>query len=71
MRATFQVHVPAEHDVLGSKLDHYEEQEKEWREKEDTNVDIKDEIKKAMKELQCIPDIARLSYEHLCIHQNL
>jgi len=24
-RATFEIHVPAEHDVHGSELDHYEE----------------------------------------------
>ena len=28
-RTTFQIPVPAEHDVHGSKLDHYEEHEKE------------------------------------------
>ena len=54
-----------------SELDHYEEQEKEWRAKEDVKVDITEEIKKAMKELQCIPDITGLSYEDLCIHPNL
>ena len=32
---------------------------------------IKEEIKKPMKELQCVPDIARLSYEDLCIRPNL
>ena len=55
----------------GYDLDHYEEQEKEWREKEEVKVDIKEEIKKSMKELQCIPDITGLSYEDLCIHPNL
>ena len=55
----------------GSELDHYEEQEKERRTKEDVRVDIKEEIKKAMKELQCILNIAGLSYEDLCIHPNL
>ncbi|XP_015081454.1 uncharacterized protein LOC107025117 [Solanum pennellii] len=70
-RATFQIPVPAEHDVHGSELDHYEEQENEWRTKEDARVDINEEIKKAMKELQCIPDVAGLSYEDLCIHPNL
>ena len=34
-------------------------------------VDIKEEIKKAMKELQCIPDITMLSYEDLYNHPNL
>ena len=52
----------------GYELDHYEEHEREWREKEEAKVDIKDEIKKAMKELQCVLDIACLSYEDLCIH---
>ena len=33
-RATFKILFPAEHDVHGSELDHYEEQETEWREKE-------------------------------------
>lgn len=32
--------------------------------------DIKEEIMKAMKELQCVPDIVGLSYEDLCIHPN-
>jgi len=34
-------------------------------------VEIKEEIKKAMKEIQCVPDIVGLSYEDLCIHLNL
>ena len=54
-----------------SELDHYEKEEKEWRSKEEVKVDINEEIKKAMKHLQCVPDIASLSYEELCIHQNL
>ena len=33
-RTTFQVHVPAEHEVHGSELDHYEEKETEWRARE-------------------------------------
>ena len=65
---TFQINVHAMH---GSELGHYEEQEREWREKEEAKVDIKEEIKKSMKELQCILDIAGLSYEDLCIHPNL
>lgn len=52
-------------------LDHYEEQEREWRAKEEAEVDTKEEIKIAMKDLQCIPDIVGLSYEDLFIHQNL
>ncbi|XP_069155857.1 uncharacterized protein [Solanum lycopersicum] len=70
-RATFQVPVPAEHEVHGSELDHYEEQEKEWKAKEEVKIDIKEEIKRAMKELQCIPDAAGLSYAELCIHPDL
>ena len=52
-------------------LDHYEEQEKEWREKSETKVDIKEEIRKAMKEFQSIPDVTGLKYEDLCIILNL
>ncbi|XP_015081465.1 uncharacterized protein LOC107025133 [Solanum pennellii] len=70
-RATFQVPVPAEHDVHDSELDHYAEQEREWKAKEDAKIDIKEEIKRAMKELQCIPDVVGLSYEELCIHPDL
>ena len=54
-----------------SELDHYEEQERLLRSKEAAKVDIKEEIKKAMKEIQCVPDITGLSYEDLCIHPNL
>ena len=70
-RATFRIPVPAKHDVHGSELNHYEEQEKEWRAKEEVKVDIKEDITKAMKDLNCIPDIVGLSYEDLCIHPNL
>ena len=38
---------------------------------EAAKIDINDEIRKAMKELQCVPDIAGLNYEDLCIHMNL
>ena len=62
--------VPAKHDVHDFELDHCEEKEKEWRVTEEVKVDIKEEIKKAMKELQCVPDISGLSYEDLCIHPN-
>ena len=51
-------------------MDHYEEQEKEWRANKEVNVNIKEEIKKAMKEIQCVPDIAGLRFEDLCIHLN-
>ncbi|KAK4728995.1 hypothetical protein R3W88_021983 [Solanum pinnatisectum] len=71
-KTTFQIPVPNEHDVNGSKLDHYEEREREWRSKEETaKLDMKEEIRKAMKELQCIPEVAGLNYEDLCIHPNL
>ena len=55
----------------GSELDHYEEQEREWKAKEEVKIDIKEEIKRAMKELQCIPDAVGLSYAELCIHPDL
>ncbi|XP_015072542.1 uncharacterized protein LOC107016648 [Solanum pennellii] len=70
-RTTFQVPIPAEHEVHGSELDHYEEQEREWKAREEAKIDIKEEIKRAMKELQCIPDVAGLSYAELCIHPDL
>ncbi|KAK4715726.1 hypothetical protein R3W88_014064 [Solanum pinnatisectum] len=71
-KTTFQIPVPNEHDVNGSELDHYEEREREWRSKEETaKLDMKEEIRKAMKELQCIPEVAGLNYEDLCIHPNL
>ena len=34
-------------------------------------VNIIEEIKKSMRELQCFPDIVGLGYEDLCIHPNL
>ena len=70
-RATFQVPIHVEHDVHNSELDHYKEQEREWKAKEDAKINIKEEIKRAIKEIQCIPDIARLSYEVFCIHPDL
>ncbi|XP_015078417.1 uncharacterized protein LOC107022266 [Solanum pennellii] len=70
-RTTFQVPIPAKHEVHGSELDHYEEQEREWKAREEAKIDIKEEIKRAMKELQCVPDIAGLSYAELCIHPDL
>uniref|UniRef100_M0ZQD2 Gag-pro n=1 Tax=Solanum tuberosum TaxID=4113 RepID=M0ZQD2_SOLTU len=46
--------------------------EREWRSKEEAaKLDMKEEIRKAMKELHCIPEVADLSYEDLCIHPNL
>ncbi|XP_015057445.1 uncharacterized protein LOC107003639 [Solanum pennellii] len=70
-KTTFQVPIPVEHEVHGSELDHYEEQEREWRAREEAKVDIKEEIKRAMKELQCTSDVAGLSYAELCIHPDL
>ena len=36
----------------GSKLDHYEEQQREWIFKEEVaSIDIKEDIQKSMKEL--------------------
>jgi len=32
---------------------------------------MKEEIRKVMKELNCIPEVEGLSYEDLCIHPNL
>ena len=70
-RDTFRIPVPAKHDVNNYEMDHYEEHEKECRAKDEIKVDINEEIKKAMKELQCVPDIVGLSYEDLCTHPNL
>lgn len=71
-KTTFQILVPNEQDVIGSKLDHYEEKEREWRLKEEaTEVDIKEEILRGMKEQQCLPEVTELNYEDLCIHLNL
>ena len=54
-----------------SELDHYEEQEREWKAKEEVKIDIKEEIKKVKKELQGIPDVVGISYAELCIHPDL
>lgn len=62
-KTTFKIPIPAEHVVHGSELDHYEEQKKEWRANEEVKVHIKEEIKKDMKELQCIPDAAGIRYK--------
>ncbi|XP_010327350.1 uncharacterized protein [Solanum lycopersicum] len=60
-----------QHEVHSSELDHYEEQEREWRAREEVKIDIKEEIKRAMRDLQCTPDVAELSYAALCIHPDL
>ena len=39
--------------------------------REEEKIDIKEEIKREIKELQCIPYVARLSYAELCIHPDL
>ncbi|XP_010324775.1 uncharacterized protein [Solanum lycopersicum] len=70
-RTTFQVPIPSEHEVHGSELDHYEEQEREWKAREEAKIDTKEEIKRSMKELQCVLDVAELSYAELCIHPDL
>ena len=38
---------------------------------EATEVDIKEEILRGMKEQQCLPEVTELNYEDLCIHLNL
>jgi len=71
-KTTFQIPIPNEPYANCSELDHYEEQEREWRSKEEaTKLNMKEEIRKAMKELHCIPEVDGLSYEDLCIHPKL
>ena len=41
------------------------------RSKEEVKFGIKEEIRKAIKELQCIPNIVGLNFEDLCFHPNL
>ncbi|XP_004240794.1 uncharacterized protein [Solanum lycopersicum] len=45
--------------------------EREWKAREEEKIDIKEEIKRAMKELQCVLDVAGLSYAELYIHLDL
>ena len=40
------------------------------RSNEEVKFGIKEEIRKAIKELQCIPDIVGHNFEVLCIHPN-
>lgn len=54
-----------------SDLDHYKEHEREWKVKEEAKMYIKEGISKSMKEFQCIPNVASLNYEGLCIHPHL
>ncbi|KAL3364209.1 hypothetical protein AABB24_013125 [Solanum stoloniferum] len=71
-KTTFQIPISNELYANCSELDHYEEQEREWRSKEEVvKLNMKEEIRKAMKELQYIPEVDGLSYEDLCIHPNL
>ncbi|XP_055814653.1 uncharacterized protein LOC129884368 [Solanum dulcamara] len=71
-KTPFQIAIPNEPYANGSELDHYEEQEREWRVKEETTKwNMKEEIMKAMKEFHYTPDVAGLNYEDLCIHPNL
>ncbi|XP_049353871.1 uncharacterized protein LOC125818392 [Solanum verrucosum] len=71
-KTTFQIPIPNEPYANCSELYHYEENEREWRSKEETTkMNMKEEIRKAMKELHNIPEIDGLSYEDLCIHPNL
>ena len=44
---------------------------REWKSREEAKIDIKEEIKRAMKELQCVTDVTGLSYAELCIHLDL
>ncbi|XP_069152548.1 uncharacterized protein [Solanum lycopersicum] len=69
---TFQIPSSNEPYANCSKLDHYKEQEREWRSKEEVvKLNMKEEIRKAMKELHYISEVDGLSYKDLCIHPNL
>ncbi|XP_055830863.1 uncharacterized protein LOC129899888 [Solanum dulcamara] len=71
-KTPFQIPIPNEPYANGFELDHYEEQEREWRAKEETTKwNMKEEIMKAMKEFHYTPDVSGLNYEDLCIHPNL
>ncbi|XP_015170631.1 uncharacterized protein [Solanum tuberosum] len=71
-KTTFQIPIPNEPYANCSELDHYEEQERKWRSKEEAaKLNMKEEIRKAMNELHCVPEVDGLSYEDLCIHSNL
>ncbi|KAK4718931.1 hypothetical protein R3W88_017269 [Solanum pinnatisectum] len=69
---TFQIPNPNEPYANCFELDHYEEHEKVWRSKEEAaKLNMKEQIRRAMKELHYIPKVDGLSYEDLCIHPNL
>ncbi|TMW81264.1 hypothetical protein EJD97_010805, partial [Solanum chilense] len=71
-KTTFQTPTSNELYANCSELDHCKEQEREWRSKEEVvKVNMKEEITKAMKELQYISEVDGLSYKDLCIHPNL
>ncbi|XP_049405306.1 uncharacterized protein LOC125868788 [Solanum stenotomum] len=71
-KTTFQIPIPNEPYANCSEIDHYEEREREWRSKEEAvKLNMKEEIRKAMKEIDCIPEVDGLSYEDLCIHPDL
>ena len=71
-KTTFQIPIPNEPYANCSELDHYKEQEREWRSKEEAvKLNMKEEIRKAMKELHYISEVDGLSYKDLCIHPNL
>ena len=71
-KTTFQIPTSDEPYADCSELDHYKEQEREWRSKEEVlMVNMKEEIRKAMEELHYIFEVDGLSYKDLCIHPNL
>ncbi|XP_055814108.1 uncharacterized protein LOC129883473 [Solanum dulcamara] len=71
-KTAFQIPISNEPYTNGSELDHYEEQEREWRTKDEvTKQSMKEEIIKAMKEFHYTPDVVGLNYEDLCIHPDL
>ncbi|XP_010312908.2 uncharacterized protein [Solanum lycopersicum] len=64
--------IPTSNEPYADWLDRYKEQEREWRSKEEVfKVNMKEEIRKAMKELHYISEVDGLSYKDLCIHPNL
>ncbi|TMW85016.1 hypothetical protein EJD97_023925 [Solanum chilense] len=71
-KTTFQIPTSNEPYVDCSELDHCKEQERQWRSKEEAvKLNMKEEIRKAMKELHYIFEVDGLRYKDLCIHPNL
>ncbi|KAK4710153.1 hypothetical protein R3W88_004666 [Solanum pinnatisectum] len=71
-KTPFEIPIPNEPYANCFELDHYGEHEREWRSKKEVaKLNMKEEIRKAMKELHYIPKVDGLSYEDLCIHPNL